>query len=61
MQILETMSEVKITVTCKWYKTPGHPEMHPQVTVTRKMVWGTAPYPDALTHQIWNSYLKEYK
>ena len=41
MIILKTRSEVKVTVTKKWYSTFGHPKMHP--------------------HQIWNSYLKEYR
>ena len=27
--ILKTRSEVKITVTQKWYATLGHPKMHP--------------------------------
>ena len=26
-----------------------------------KMVWDTPPSQDASTHQIWNSYLKEYR
>ena len=32
-----------------------------KVTVTRKMVCDTPPSQDASTHQIWNSYLKQYK
>ena len=32
-----------------------------KVTVARKMVCDTPPFQDAPTHQIWNSYLKEYK
>ena len=39
--ILKTRSEVKVTVTRKWYVA-----LSPQ---------------DASTHQIWNSYLKEYR
>ena len=28
MIILKTRSEVKVTVTQKWYVTPRHPKMH---------------------------------
>ena len=35
-------------------------EVKVKVTVTRKMVRDTPPSQDAFTHQIWNSYLKEY-
>ena len=30
MIILKTRSEVKVTVTQKWYATLGHPKKHPQ-------------------------------
>ena len=40
--LLKTRSEVKVTVTQKWYVRLRHPKL-------------------AYTHQIWNSYLKEYK
>ena len=29
MNILKTRSEVKVTVTLKWYETLSHPMMHP--------------------------------
>ena len=32
-----------------------------KVTLTKKMVRDTPPSQDASTHQIWNSYLKEYR
>ena len=32
-----------------------------KVTLTEKMVRDTPPSQDASTHQIWNSYLKEYR
>ena len=32
-----------------------------KITVTRKMVCETPPSQDASTHQIWDSYLKEYR
>ena len=36
-------------------------ELKVKVTVTQKMVCGTLSSRDAFTHQIWNSYLKEYR
>ena len=36
-------------------------EIKVKVTVTRKWYGVTPPSQDASTHQIWNSYLKEYR
>ena len=79
-------SDVKVTVTHKWYKTLPYPKMQShtkigipisnnlrdmlltqlllkqgQGHIDPKMVSDTPQSQDAYTHQICNSYLKEYK
>ena len=100
MPILETGSEVKVTVTRKWNGTIRHSKMHPYTKLPSeihlhtkfgiptsknirdvlqtqqflklcqrsgqghgdsKMVRDTLPSLYAFTHQILNSYLKEYR
>ena len=51
MQILETRSEVKVTVTKMERDNPSFQDAFTHQIATR----------DAFTHQIWNFYLKEYK
>ena len=96
MPILETRSEVKVTVTGKWNVTIRHFKMHShtksaskmhihtkfgiptlknvrdvlqtrslktrsKVNVTVTRIRDTPPSQDTFPHQIWNSYLKEYR
>ena len=71
MQFLEIRSDVKfkVTVTQLWYATLRHPKTHPHTKFEiptssnsdQKMVCDTLPSEDAFTHQIWNSYLIEYR
>ena len=86
--ILKTRSEVKVTVTRKWYMTLRDPKMHPHTKFgipkkknirdmlrtqqflklgqrsrsqwPKNRMWDPSSQ-DAFTHQIWNSYLKEYR
>ena len=51
MPILETRSEVKVTVTKMEWANPSFQDAFTHQIATR----------DAFTHQIWNFYLKEYK
>ena len=51
MLILETRSEVKVTVTKNGRDNPSFQDAFTHQIATR----------DAFTHQIWNFYLKEYK
>ena len=51
MPILETRSEVKVTVTKMERDNPSFQDAFTHQIATR----------DAFTHQIWNFYLKEYK
>ena len=51
MSILETRSEVKVTVTKNKTDNPSFQDAFTHHIVTR----------DAFTHQLWNFYLKEYK
>ena len=88
MIILKSRTEVKVTVTRKWYMTLRHPKMHPHtkfgipnsknikdMLVTQyflklgrgqghsdpNMVFDTPSSQDTFTHQVWNSYHKEYR